>query len=156
MLIAKIENNAVSQVADYRDLFPNTSFPSSGPDADFLSANGYASVTMWKPHSSLEKLVSTSPYLENGTVYTVVVESKSQADLDAEVEAQWARVRQERTKRLSESDWTQLPDSPLDNVERNLWADYRQGLRDITDQTDPFQIVWPVEPGNEQPSTEPL
>jgi len=42
------------------------------------------------------------------------------------------------------SDWTQMPDVLFSNKE--AWASYRQALRDITLQTDPFAIVWPVAP----------
>jgi hypothetical protein len=60
-------------------------------------------------------------------------------------ETQWPIVRAERNALLSASDWTQLPDVPLDTKE--AWAAYRQALRDITNQPDPFNIVWPVPPG---------
>lgn len=53
-------------------------------------------------------------------------------------------VRRERDKLLSASDWTQLPDVPLATKEK--WAVYRQALRDITQQSDPFNIVWPEPP----------
>jgi len=36
--------------------------------------------------------------------------------------------------------WTQLSDSPVDKA---AWATYRQALRDITTQVDPFNIKWP-------------
>jgi hypothetical protein len=58
-------------------------------------------------------------------------------------EHQWAHVRSDRNARLSASDWTQLPDAPVDAA---AWAAYRQALRDITTQTDPFAIVWPEGP----------
>lgn len=54
-------------------------------------------------------------------------------------------VRRERNALLLASDWTQLTDSPLDNVARNLWADYRQTLRDIT-EGNPFEVVFPDAP----------
>jgi hypothetical protein len=57
----------------------------------------------------------------------------------------WGGVRDERNRLLQESDWTQLPDVPIDTKE--AWATYRQALRDVTDQPDPFNIVWPVAPG---------
>lgn len=59
-------------------------------------------------------------------------------------DAQWPVVRAGRNSRLAASDWTQLPDAPVDAA---AWAEYRQELRDITDQADPFNIVWPSEPG---------
>jgi hypothetical protein len=42
---------------------------------------------------------------------------------------------------LKDCDWTQLADSP---VNKTAWAAYRQALRDITAQSDPFNIEWPV------------
>lgn len=59
------------------------------------------------------------------------------------IDAQWAAVRADRNARLAASDWTQLPDAPVDKA---VWAVYRQALRDATKQVDPFNIVWPQEP----------
>lgn len=56
---------------------------------------------------------------------------------------QWEIIRSERNAKLSACDWTQLPDAPVD---KNIWATYRQELRDITNQSDPFNIIWPSEP----------
>lgn len=56
----------------------------------------------------------------------------------------WSSVRSERNLFLKASDWTQLPDVPLPTKE--AWATYRQALRDITNQPDPFNIVWPEPP----------
>ena len=51
--------------------------------------------------------------------------------------------RIKRNQLLADSDWTQLPDAPAD---KTVWAAYRQELRDVTSQTDPFNIVLPVAP----------
>lgn len=59
-------------------------------------------------------------------------------------ETQWQIVRQQRDLLLQQSDYTQLSDVPLDN--KSAWATYRQELRDVTNQPDPFNIVWPVPP----------
>lgn len=60
------------------------------------------------------------------------------------IDQQWGEVRTDRNKRLADCDWTQLPDAPVDTA---AWAAYRQELRDITAQPDPFNIVWPIAPG---------
>jgi hypothetical protein len=53
-------------------------------------------------------------------------------------------VRTERNKLLSESDWTQLSDAPVDKA---AWATYRQALRDVPNQTGfPSEITWPDAP----------
>lgn len=145
MLIAKIENGAVAKVADYRELFPNTSFPPSGPSADFLADSGCLPVTVFKPHDrNTQKLVSVAPYVEDGVVYTVAVEDKTQADIDAATASEAANVRFARNKRLADCDWTQLADSTADKA---AWAVYRQALRDISAQPGfPFNVVWPLDP----------
>ena len=45
-------------------------------------------------------------------------------------------VRSHRTHLLSESDWTQVADSPLSDSKKAEWATYRQALRDLP-ATDP-------------------
>ena len=42
-----------------------------------------------------------------------------------------ASMRQWRNILLSQSDWTQAPDSPLTDNKKQEWATYRQALRDF-------------------------
>lgn len=79
---------------------------------------------------------------ENGVKHTV--EMQEAAAMQDEVATRWAMVRADRNAFLAACDWTQLPDAPVDAT---AWAAYRQALRDITDQPDPFNIVWPEPPG---------
>lgn len=59
-------------------------------------------------------------------------------------EAEEREIRQQRGTLLAASDWTQVPDAPVDQA---AWAVYRQALRDITLQEGfPFDITWPVPP----------
>jgi hypothetical protein len=52
-----------------------------------------------------------------------------------------------RNRELLKSDWTQLPDVPLTESQVNSWREYRQELRDITEQSGyPENINWPVKP----------
>ena len=145
MLIAKVEDGQVINVSDYRDMFPNTSFPASGPDAEFLEANSCMTVTVWKAYNQLtEKLASVAPYIEENTVYTIAVESLTASEIEANTESQWAKIRKQRDSLLQSCDWTQLPDVTISN--KADWAAYRQALRDITNQEDPYNIVWPSDP----------
>ena len=56
----------------------------------------------------------------------------------------WERIRTDRDDRLARCDFRVLPDYP--GTDREDWEVYRQALRDITEQTDPKNIVWPEEP----------
>ena len=42
-----------------------------------------------------------------------------------------------RNKKLTDSDWTQAPDSPLSEEKKKEWATYRQALRDLTKTATP-------------------
>jgi len=60
------------------------------------------------------------------------------------VERQSAQARSQRDALLSQSDWTQAPDAPVD---QQAWAEYRQALRDVPLQTGfPTDITWPTKP----------
>lgn len=56
----------------------------------------------------------------------------------------WKCVRAKRDYLLKECDWVSGLDVP-ESI-RNSWFPYRQALRDITDQDDPDNIVWPDKP----------
>jgi len=62
----------------------------------------------------------------------------------------WEAVRVNREYLLSNSDWTQLPDSPLNTTEKAEWAVYRQALRNIPEvypnATSLGDLVWPTKP----------
>jgi hypothetical protein len=102
-----------------------------------------------------KKQIVTPPYhdpatqsLEEGPALLIdgvwtqnyIVTDLSADESAAKVGAQWVVIRAERNKLLAASDWTQLPDASADAP---AWATYRQALRDITEQANPFSIVWP-------------
>jgi len=76
----------------------------------------------------------------------VVIQDITTARTTEEVEAQWCGVREERTAILVSCDWTQFGDAPVSDVKQEEWRVYRQSLRDITEQEDPFNVTWPAEP----------
>ena len=52
-----------------------------------------------------------------------------------------------RQELLVNSDWTQIPNGPLNVEQQQAWAAYRQELRDITKQSGyPFNVIWPTKP----------
>lgn len=129
-------------IKNHTEWFPNTSFGDRGPTLDWIADQGYYVITVWKPYNhATEKLVPATPHLYEGMCCTVDVEPKTEQELKERVSNEWAVIRQQRNRLLAESDWTQLADSPAD---KDKWALYRQELRDITTQQDPFSIIWPV------------
>lgn len=56
-------------------------------------------------------------------------------------------IRAKRNRLLSDSDWTQLKDSTLDETAQVLWQAYRQALRDVPQQERfPYTVTWPMVP----------
>jgi hypothetical protein len=56
-------------------------------------------------------------------------------------------IRSARNKILFDTDWTQLPDAPLTEEQKFIWAEYRQALRDITEQAEfPENVTFPDQP----------
>jgi len=53
-------------------------------------------------------------------------------------------AREQRDLLLQQSDWTQVPDAPVNAAS---WATYRQALRDVPSQSGfPDNITWPTKP----------
>ena len=63
---------------------------------------------------------------------------------------EWKLIRTERTRLLSESDWTQGGDSPLTDAKKTAWATYRTSLRTLPEdqksKTKYSDITWPTKP----------
>ena len=66
------------------------------------------------------------------------------------VEDTQKKIRKERNIRLSQSDWTQMPDAPLSSEQKQQWATYRQQLRDLPSlyptETNIDNVVFPEIP----------
>ena len=134
MFIAKIDNGSIT-VGDYRDLFPNTSFPPSGPSAEFMQDNGCVSVTVFKSHDhNTQKLVTCDPYLEDGQVFTVRVEALTQSEIDAATASKAAQLRARRDAELARSDWRVIKSVETGIPVASDWVAHRQALRDISSQ----------------------
>tara|TARA_B100000073_G_scaffold343111_1_gene347308 strand:+ start:323 stop:853 length:531 start_codon:yes stop_codon:yes gene_type:complete len=54
----------------------------------------------------------------------------------------WKSVRNDRNRRLAETDYLALKDNTLSAN----WKTYRQALRDVPSQSDPDNITWPTKP----------
>jgi hypothetical protein len=125
--------------------FPNTSMPVSLTVEDF-DALGIDPVFEGPQAQPTQFQVAYRDGVEEikgkwFTKYSVV--DMEQDAIDALTAQQWDNIRSDRNKLLVASDWTQLPDASADAT---VWATYRQALRDITNQTDPFNIIWPAVP----------
>jgi len=161
MKIAKLDGSTIAEIADHKSLFPNTSFPKAGPDADWLAANSCAEVVVFLAYdSATQKNESVTPYLQDGKVYTRRVTdmtSDEQAGVVTAANAATAtRNRAERDKRLASCDWVVTKALESGTSVASDWVTYRTALRDITAHAnwpnlnypdmDGSGGDWPVEP----------
>lgn len=108
----------------------------------------------WYPYRFVEAQKNENQYYdgsdfvieENEVVEYQKVRNKTQQEIEDETEGMWRAIRDRRNELLLECDWTQLADSPLTNQKQTEWQIYRQSLRDITTQSNPFSINWPTPP----------
>jgi len=144
---------------EVRSMYPNTSFPSQwtpalveelGLDPVFESPTPTTTRYQTAFKDGVEQDAqgrwlwkwSIGPVFtdnEDGTA------AEQEAAYIARIDAEAAKsVRADRDKRLAECDWTQLSDSQVDKA---VWATYRQELRDVPAQAGfPYDITWPVKP----------
>lgn len=63
------------------------------------------------------------------------------------LDAKWSDIRKQREPLIRATDWTQMPDAPLETEKKAEFTAYRQALRDIPQSHDnPDDVVWPVKP----------
>ena len=139
MQIAIIKDNAVEKIGEHRQLFKNVAFPKSGPPADWMTENSVMPVTLSRSYDRMtQKSTSVDPYIEDNVVYLHKIESLTDSEKTAaqtEVNNQTAaRNREERNRRLAETDWMACSDVTMSND----WKTYRQALRDL-----PTHSNWP-------------
>jgi hypothetical protein len=71
MLIAKQISETEFQIGNYWELFPDSSFPSTGPNAEWYTENNCYKVNLQVPYDVYtEELRHVDPYLLDGWVYT--------------------------------------------------------------------------------------
>ena len=121
------------------------------------------------PYTSFPKIISDEllasyavyPYVIQDVDVDSVIQNKIEGQF-AQVGGQWTLsmvasnkpqaeveqyVRSVRDELLILSDWTQMPDSPLDSSTKTSWATYRTALRDISAQAGfPTDFTWPTAP----------
>lgn len=146
-MYALTQDNQFVRWVSLREDYPNTSFPVILTETDL--PDGVVAVEQCGPDRMPEPLEvadrNAEPILENGKwrlAYTF--RPMTQTEIDEATSLKAAQVRFERNRLLTESDWTQVADAPVD---KQAWAAYRQALRDLTGQEGfPFDIAWPTAP----------
>ena len=143
MNYAIINGTTVTSTGTIQKLFPSTIFPATGPNADFLTANSVVELVETLSYTTpTQKLITVDPYVQSGKAYNVKVESTTTEEQAALTSQKWEEVRNQRNTILQATDWMASSDLTLSDA----WKNYRQALRDVPTQSDPFNITWPTSP----------
>ena len=134
---------------DLRSDNPNISYPNIIGYGFFADAGAYPVQEVARPEIEYtQNVVEGEPEQIGSGLWqqTWVVSNATEEQIAQRIASKWEAVREKRNRLLSTSDWTQLPDNPLSQEKELEWATYRQQLRDITEQENPFFAVFPVPP----------
>lgn len=148
-MYALVSNQAVEKypysVEAFRRDNPHISLPANPSDGLLEEYGVYSvsSVDIPEVDYSQEVTEGTPVFTDGAWRQVWLVRDRPDREISEIIREQWGYVRAKRNALLSECDWTQLPDAPVISAE---WANYRQALRDITLQEDPFNISWPNTP----------
>jgi len=128
---------------------PNISFPTTISDSLLETFGIYNVESKDSGYDSdyTKDVVEVTPIL-SGSVYvqTYQISDADEVTINTRKEIKWSEIRESRNTLLSDSDWTQFQDSPITGSQLTEWQTYRQSLRDVTTQSDPYNIVWPTKP----------
>ena len=130
-------------LTDLRRMQPNVSFPVEISDEDAASFGFYAVEETPYPEGQFQTVERSAALVDGAWIEQWAVTPWTQEQISVATENQWSAIRADRNRRLSDCDWTQIPDAPVDGAP---WMVYRQALRDITTQSNPFNIQWPIAP----------
>ena len=137
----------IKSQGEVRSMYPNTSFPSQWTPA-LVEELGLDPIQETPAPTTTRYQVAFKDGVEQDAQGRWLWKwSISEMDDDAKAakDAEQAKaVRATRDGKLAECDWTQLSDSQVDKA---VWATYRQALRDVPAQAGfPYDITWPEKP----------
>jgi hypothetical protein len=132
-------------IKELRQAYPNVSLPAELSDENLMDWDMYVVTANPMPTDYTKNIIEGTPILTDGVYYQNWIQTDaSESEIEYRLENQWFAVRQTRNELLAECDWTQLSDIPQSI--KDLWSTYRQELRQITNQSNPFNIEWPIKP----------
>ncbi len=140
MLYVKVSNGSVQfpyTIGQLRKDNPNTSFPAYITEATLANYSVFPVTEVAAPvvDPLTQRHEQTTPAQVDGKW------TQAWQVIDLPEEKAAANVRAKRNQLLTDSDWTQLSDSPVD---KTAWATYRDALRNIPQQAGfPFNVTWP-------------
>jgi len=93
--------------------------------------DGEKGIIEYRPEATKGNDKITSLGIYSQAITDHASEKTAQANAAEAARNHLSEVKHYRQMMLQDSDWTQVPDSPLSSSKKTEWATYRQALRDI-------------------------
>lgn len=132
-------------------LFPQVSFSENATPSEVEPLNYGVFQWEWEPDLPYNKSADSVGVTRNSNGIwkpTFVIRNATQEEIDLRTKEKTSLEKHRRYSELRHSDFIFSPDAPQ-SVKDNMqaWLDYREALRNITDQVGfPFNVVWPKRP----------
>jgi hypothetical protein len=130
---------------DLKAAHRNVVFPNIIDEQVMIQFNLYEVRQTPKPNDYTKNITEGTPILVDDVYYQNWEQTDASiSEINERIENKWFEIREIRNELLSECDWTQLSDIPIET--KAEWTEYRQLLRNVTTQSNPFSIIWPAKP----------
>jgi len=152
-MYAQVIDEEIIQVVDeqsLRELYPSTHFPSPILQSHLEDFDNWYVVqddpTVPEFDKATKKLMFTRTWNAGAVIGSFKGLNLSNAEKQEAEEAQWNTVKYNRNNMLKATDYLMLTDvyNSFNASEKTQITDFRQALRDITKQTNPFEIEYPT------------
>jgi hypothetical protein len=126
---------------------PNTSFPAVLTNEVLESFDVYYVEATEYTDDYTKNIEEGTPILSDSSYIQVWnITDATESEISVKLEEKWVEIRIMRDALLAQSDWTQFQDSPISGTTLVEWQTYRQSLRDVTSQQNPYNLSWPAKP----------
>lgn len=146
----KLENGNIRYpytISELKSENPNTSFPAVLTNEVLESFDVYYVEPTEYTDDYTKNIEEGTPILSDSSYIQIWnITDATEEEISAKLEEKWVEVRIMRDALLAQSDWTQFQDSPISGTTLAEWQTYRQSLRDVTSQSNPFNLSWPAKP----------
>lgn len=151
-------NGSIASQGEIRKMFPNTSLPKIWDEGvlnhlgiDPIFESPTPTTTRYQTASKNGVEFKNGKWMWAWTLGPTFTDNEEATAAEQEAayvqridDEQAKAIRADRDKRLSDTDWTQVADAPVDSA---AWAVYRQSLRDVPSQAGfPWEVTWPTQP----------
>jgi len=151
-MYAQVIDEEIIQIVDeqtLRELYPSTHFPSPIETRHLEGFDNWYVVqddsTVPEYDAKNKKIEFVREWNAGAVIGSYKVLNLTKAEKDVLIESRWSQIKYHRDNTIASTDYLMTSDvfASFSEADKAKIVSYRQALRDITSQEDPFNISWP-------------